>query len=34
LLAPSPAERAANYIALLEGLPQNNHATDSDVWLS
>jgi thiamine-phosphate pyrophosphorylase len=34
LLASSPAERAAQYIALLEGLPQNNHAADSDVWLS
>jgi thiamine-phosphate pyrophosphorylase len=40
LLAPDPAERAAKYIALLERMPQGNHApqskstNDSDVWLS
>jgi thiamine-phosphate pyrophosphorylase len=40
LLAPDPAERATEYIALLEGLPQsdrspqNKSTNDSDVWLS
>lgn len=42
LLAPDPAARAAQFVALLDGLPQRNapnkfpssHATDTDVRLS
>jgi thiamine-phosphate pyrophosphorylase len=34
LLAPVPSERAAEYIALLEALPQRKGQNDSDVWLS
>lgn len=33
LLAPDPVERAANYIMLLDALPQRK-TQDSDVWLS